>query len=161
MLTGGISKRTSPLALAVGVFVVLAVGAASGTADPGGHIFRDHGHGAWSERVCDVTGGARAGRDAQVVTDASGDPLAGSSPPGSALGPQQFHGAYNLPDTAAGGATPTVAVVDAYDDPNIEADLGAFDTQYGLPACTTANGCFTKVDQSGFLGAPPLVAKTA
>jgi hypothetical protein len=149
LLTGGISKRTSVLAVAVGVLVVLAVGAGSGAADPGGHLFRDHGRGAWFERVCDVTAGARAGCEAQVVTDASGDPLAGSSPPGSALGPQQLHGAYDLPDTAAGGTAPVVAIVDAYDDPNIEADLGAFDTQYGLPGCTTANGCFTKVNQSG------------
>jgi hypothetical protein len=43
----------------------------------------------------------------------------------------------------------TVAIVDAFDDPNIEADLGAFDSNYGLPACTSANGCFTKVGQTG------------
>jgi subtilase family serine protease len=24
-----------------------------------------------------------------------------------------------------------------------------FSSQYGLPACTTANGCFTKVNQTG------------
>ncbi len=45
--------------------------------------------------------------------------------------------------------TPLVAIVDAYDDPNIEADLGTFDANYGLPACTTANGCFRKVNQTG------------
>ncbi len=40
-------------------------------------------------------------------------------------------------------------IVDAYDDPTAESDLGVFASQFGLPACTTANGCFTKVDQTG------------
>jgi DNA-binding MarR family transcriptional regulator len=31
----------------------------------------------------------------------------------------------------------------------IESDLAAYDAYYGLPACTTANGCFRKVDQNG------------
>jgi subtilase family serine protease len=39
--------------------------------------------------------------------------------------------------------------VDAYDDPTAEADLGVYRSQFGLPACTTANGCFTKVSQTG------------
>ncbi len=39
--------------------------------------------------------------------------------------------------------------MDAYNDPTIESDLSTYDTQYGLPACTTSNGCFTKVDQNG------------
>ena len=43
----------------------------------------------------------------------------------------------------------TVAIVDAYDDPNAASDLAAYRTQYGLPACTTANGCFSKVNQTG------------
>ena len=36
----------------------------------------------------------------------------------------------------------TVAIVDAYNDPTAEADLGVYRAQFGLPACTTANGCF-------------------
>ena len=43
----------------------------------------------------------------------------------------------------------TVAIVDAYDLPTAESDLGVYRAQYGLPACTTANGCFRKVDQNG------------
>jgi subtilase family serine protease len=42
-----------------------------------------------------------------------------------------------------------VAIVDAFDDPTIESDLGTFDSNYGLPACTTGNGCLTKVNQTG------------
>jgi len=47
------------------------------------------------------------------------------------------------------GAGQIVGIVDAYDDPNIEADLGVFSAQFNLPPCTTANGCFTKVYQTG------------
>ena len=43
----------------------------------------------------------------------------------------------------------TVAIVDAYGYANAEADLATYRSMYGLPPCTTANGCFTKVDQNG------------
>jgi hypothetical protein len=65
----------------------------------------------------------------------------------SGYGPSDLLSAYNLP--ADGGAGQTVAIVDAQDDPNAEADLATYRSQYGLPACTTANGCFSKVDQNG------------
>ncbi len=43
----------------------------------------------------------------------------------------------------------TIAIVDAYDDPNIQKDLTTFSTQFGLPNCTSANGCFAKVMPQG------------
>ena len=55
-----------------------------------------------------------------------------------------------------GGRGDTVAIVDAYDDPTAESDLGTFRSTSGLAACTTANGCFRKVNQSG--AASPLPA---
>ena len=66
----------------------------------------------------------------------------------SGYGPSDIQSAYNLPASTAGAGT-TVAIVDAYDDPNAASDLAAYRSQYGLPACTTANGCFTKMSQSG------------
>lgn len=65
----------------------------------------------------------------------------------SGYGPTDLQGAYALPASAGAGAT--VAIIDAYDDPNAESDLATYRSQYGLPACTTANGCFKKVDQNG------------
>jgi N-acetylneuraminic acid mutarotase len=62
-------------------------------------------------------------------------------------GATDLQDAYRLP--AGGGAGQTIAIVDAYDDPNAEADLAIYRQQYGLPACTTDNGCFQKVDQRG------------
>ncbi|MDX3456670.1 putative Ig domain-containing protein [Streptomyces sp. ME02-8801-2C] len=65
----------------------------------------------------------------------------------SGLSPANLHSAYNLPST--GGSGLTVAVVDAYNDPNAEADLGTYRSQFGLSACTKANGCFKQVSQTG------------
>ena len=50
-------------------------------------------------------------------------------------------------DPSLCGHGQTIAIVDAYDDPNIASDLQTFDTQFGLPACTVANNCFTKTTQ--------------
>ncbi|WP_433893652.1 putative Ig domain-containing protein [Streptomyces sp. CA-111067] len=65
----------------------------------------------------------------------------------SGYGPTDLASAYALPSSAGSGAT--VAIVDAQDDPNAAADLSTYRAQYGLPACTTANGCFKKVNQTG------------
>jgi hypothetical protein len=63
--------------------------------------------------------------------------------------PADLQAAYQLPSTGSPGSGPTVAIVDAYDNPNAEADLAAYRTRFSLGSCTTANGCFRKVDQNG------------
>lgn len=63
--------------------------------------------------------------------------------------PSQLRTAYGFTAVANQGQGQTIAIVDAFDHPNIEADLGAFNAQFGLPACTTANGCFQKVYAAG------------
>ncbi|HVN05662.1 MAG TPA: S53 family peptidase [Bryobacteraceae bacterium] len=63
--------------------------------------------------------------------------------------PGKMKVAYGLNNIKNYGKGQVIAIVDAYDDPNAEADLGTFSTQFGLPACTTANGCFKKVMESG------------
>jgi subtilase family serine protease len=66
----------------------------------------------------------------------------------SGLTPAKLQSAYALPSATAGSGQ-TVAIVDAYDDPNAEADLATYRSYFGLSACTTANGCFKKVNQTG------------
>jgi hypothetical protein len=61
--------------------------------------------------------------------------------------PADLRSAYNLPST--GGSGQTIAIVDAFDDPNAESDLKTYRSHYGLSECTTANGCFQKVNQKG------------
>jgi len=74
-------------------------------------------------------------------------PNASASPTG--LSPATIKSVYNFPTSTSSGAGTTIAIVDAYDDPTAASDLSVFSSQYGLPACTTANGCFTKVNQTG------------
>ncbi|MEQ7873916.1 hypothetical protein ABDK56_07900 [Sphingomonas sp. ASV193] len=90
---------------------------------------------------------------AHVDVDARGNPFAGKAPTASpnvtpsGYGPADLRSAYSTSGT--GGAGRTIAIVDAYGYPNAEADLAVYRAQYGLPACTTANGCFKVVNQSG------------
>jgi subtilase family serine protease len=65
--------------------------------------------------------------------------------------PAAMKAAYGFNGVPNGGAGQIIGIVDAFDDPNAEADLQVYDTQFGLPVCTTANGCFTKLK----VGNPP------
>lgn len=67
------------------------------------------------------------------------------------LHPSDITAAYNLPN--GGGAT--VAIVTAFDAPNVESEMNVFRTAYGLGACTSGSGCFTKLNQSGARGSYP------
>lgn len=74
---------------------------------------------------------------------------AASLPPSSALSPAQVQQAYGFNKVAFGsvhgdGSGETIAIIDAYDDPNIQADLNTFSAQFGLPATTV-----TRVGQNG------------
>ncbi len=57
------------------------------------------------------------------------------------MSPDQIKSAYHLPSSGGSG---TIAVIAAHDDPNIEADLAVFNSQFKLASCTTNNGCFEK-----------------
>lgn len=74
-------------------------------------------------------------------------PNASTSPAG--LSPAAMKAAYGFSTSNTAGAGMTIAIVDAYDLPTAENDLNVFSQQFGLPACTTANGCFKKVNQTG------------
>ncbi|MHB8491030.1 MAG: IPT/TIG domain-containing protein [Solirubrobacteraceae bacterium] len=63
------------------------------------------------------------------------------------LRPSDLHIAYGLPTEAR--RPQTIALVDAYNDPTAEHDLGVYDTEFHLPACTRENGCFRQVNQEG------------
>ena len=66
------------------------------------------------------------------------------------FGPPDLQAAYKIDPTRLATATkPTVAIVDAYGYPKLEADLAVYRSQYGLPACTIANGCLKIVNQQG------------
>jgi outer membrane protein assembly factor BamB len=108
--------------------------------------FAVNGHANY-HAVCPAPPARAAHCHALVVTDAHGNPAATLAPTG--LSPAQIKSVYNFPTSSTAGFGQTIAIVDAYDDPTAESDLAVFSSQFGLPPCTTANGCFSKVDQNG------------
>ena len=91
-----------------------------------------------------VSKGTQGARPFKV---AAGATASGTIGPAGGLTPGDLGSAYGL--TTTGGSGQTVAVVDAYNDPNINADLQSFDTHYGLATCSTTNGCLRVVNQAG------------
>ena len=58
--------------------------------------------------------------------------------------------AYGLPPASSAPPTgPLIAIVAAYDDPSAESDLAIYRQRFGLAPCTSAGGCFTKVQARG------------
>jgi subtilase family serine protease len=97
-------------------------------------------------KVCPSAAPGTARCHSLVRIDNSGQPFATSAPSGYV--PADLISAYGLA-LATGGADQTIAIVDAFDDPRAESDLAVYRSQFALPPCTTANGCFRKVDQTG------------
>jgi subtilase family serine protease len=69
-----------------------------------------------------------------------------AAPTGVGYGPASLQSAYKLPSSTAGSGQ-TVAIIDAYDDPNAASDLATYRSDWGLPGC--GSGCFKKVNQNG------------
>jgi hypothetical protein len=65
-------------------------------------------------------------------------------------GPASLLSAYGLVRASArGGKGETVAVVDAYNNPDLAASLAIYRRQFGLPPCTSASGCLRILNQAG------------
>jgi hypothetical protein len=115
------------------------------------------GHAACqSLQLVAVTAAARAHTRPLGRARASANPAPSLTGGDFGLSPQDLHAAYDLPDeTASSSPEQTIALVDAYNDLNAEADLRAYSKEFGLPECTTANKCFAKVNQNGEAANPP------
>src|SRR5882724_2923305 len=112
----------------------------------GGHRPMTH------SRVCSGTAApGSASCHAHIVKDETGQPFATTGPAG--YSPTDLRTAYSV--TGTGTSSTIIAIVDAFGYPNAEADLATYRAQFGLPACTTANGCFKKVNQNGVQGNYP------
>jgi hypothetical protein len=103
--------------------------------------------------LTNLTCGVTAGITCHVLSGAGPQGLpagtAAANVPG--LHPADLRSAYNLASTSAGSGQ-TIGIVVAFDDPDLESDLAVYRAKFGLPPCTTRNGCFTKVGP-GLLGA--------
>jgi subtilase family serine protease len=128
---------------------VIGIGAVVATLAVGAYLNRAHAAPATHanqhafQHACVAATAGFASCHALVRTD--GVTPNASSPGG--YNPADLQSAYKL--SSSGGSGQTVAIVDAYDDPNAEADIGVYRSQFGIAACTTANGCFKKVNQTG------------
>ena len=107
-----------------------------------------------AHHACSAATAGHAACTAVGLYTANGKPLAGTTPPATALTPTQLQSAYKLTGLKSGGKT--VAIVDAYGYTNLERDLGVFRSYYGLSACTTANGCLRVINETGGTSLPSM-----
>ena len=154
-----LQRLRAPTAIATGMvtlagMAVLAAGPAqAGTVRHLATLKSSSAH--YTNSPCNVaTSKENYARCMSVVYTATNHKIVGipDQPPPGALGPIDIQSAYKLPATGQGQ---TVAIVDAFGDSTAESDLATFRSFYGLPPCTTANGCFHKVDQNGGTNYPP------
>lgn len=127
--------------------------AGGATALPGGGATALPGGGATALPAGDLLAcadGAPAGlADCTLAINTNIAPISDVTTPSNllpGLHPADLQNAYALPAQNAGR---TVAIVDAYDDPSAEGDLAIYRAAYGLPACSSSNGCFEKVNEQG------------
>jgi subtilase family serine protease len=126
-------------------FVIFGLGAAANAQDKDIQV----SHGVYHKAACGRVVGLVARCHARIVTDAKGNELDGKGRGGrvAGYGPPDLHQAYNI--TTSGDSSTIVAIVDAFGYDNAEADLQTYRNNFGLPTCTTANGCFKKLNQKG------------
>lgn len=133
------------LTAAIGLIVGAVESASSADAVPGAH----------GQKVCTDAKAGEANCHALKLVDGNGQAVAGpnaATPPASGKTPTDIRDAYKLSGSSSGGRT--VAIVDAYGYPNAEHDLGVYRSQFGLPPCSTANGCLRILDQNGGTSLP-------
>jgi streptogramin lyase len=109
--------------------------------------------------ACPPATKTRATCDLIVVPPGYKEPIDGpvaQSGPGGGLTPEDLQSLYNIAKESGSGQT--IAIIGPWDKPNAESDLAKFREHYGLPKCTTANGCFKKINQKGELGNYPPTA---
>jgi hypothetical protein len=144
-------------ALGLALVLVLGCNAArpAGTSLAAGVVFSQNAAVVPYKDLCPVENGGRR-CDVKVVTDGAGIPIHSLAQPVGGLAPADLQAAYGLPTSAGPGAGKIVAIFGGNSDyPTAESDLAVYRAQYGLPPCTTANGCFSKIDQDGGTSYPP------
>ena len=135
-------------ALAVAGLTAQALTASGATAAPSPYTAGKH-----AARVCsDAKAKHTASCNAVKLVNPDGFAPTASAPPATGLTPTGLRDAYKLNGLSAGGRT--VAIVDAYGYPSLERDLGVYRSQFGLSACTTANGCLKVINQTGGTSLP-------
>ena len=98
---------------------------------------------------------AKAAAEAVVSARAKGKSVAATVSSNEPLTPQDLQAAYGITsDSSSAGLGETVAIVDAFNDPNAQSDLAAYRSQFGLLACGSDSsspkaGCLNVYNQNG------------
>jgi subtilase family serine protease len=138
-----LKQRILVSALGVGALAVAGLTAQGAAAAPTPYAAGKH-----AAKVCaTATTPHTAACSALKLVNDKGVVPASTTPPSTGLTPAGLRDAYKLNGLSANGRT--VAIVDAYGYPNLERDLGVYRSQFGLSACTIANGCLRIIDQNG------------
>jgi subtilase family serine protease len=72
-------------------------------------------------------------------------PNGSAAPPSGTISPSQMNSAYGMSQLSYNGSNQTIAIIDAFNQPNIQSDLTTFDNFYGLAAAPS----FRVVNQTG------------
>ncbi len=107
--------------------------------------------GSDDDSTAPVCSGGRVHCFSHIRTSHDGAVRAYAAPQG--FGPADLQAAYKIDPNIT--TTPIVALVDAYGYTNLESDLAAYRSQFGLPPCTSASGCLKIVNQTGGTTPPP------
>jgi hypothetical protein len=156
-LSGGKSRKSSGRAVAVAISVATAVAVLPGAAASAESRYEKR---VTTEFVCPrypVVGQATclAERRTDIPVRKPAEISATATPSGYA--PADLRSAHNIPSAPVNNTTiPTVAIIDAYDDPDVVSDVATYRSTFGLQACVTStgSGCVTKVNQSGGTSLP-------
>jgi len=105
---------------------------------------------------------AQVGRaDAIGSTGAAEAPLPQEAVPqavskSGSYSPADLASLYRIPSGLTSDAT--IAIIDVGSDPNTVKQLNYYRSYFGLPACTSANGCFREIAQDGSTNLPPVAS---
>jgi hypothetical protein len=116
---------------------------------------------SWVALSALATACSSAPTDAESVRQTSEAISYSPLPPSNvaAFGAADLENAYNIPTYLQPNTTIALIVAEG-DDPNAEEDLAVYRAAYGLPDCTSANGCFGKVTSTGATTGLPAASPT-
>lgn len=118
---------------------------------PAAHHPTQHRHRFRPGKLCRASG--QQAYSCYVKLNAATRTAGRASPDPAGWGAPALRSAYGITEDAQD--PDTVAVIVAYDYPSAEDDMNHYRAQYGLPPCTSASGCFTKINQKGETGHYP------
>jgi hypothetical protein len=84
----------------------------------------------------------------QILVDANDQPISDATSPPGGWTPTELEEAYGLP-APTGGNGRIIATYIGNHYTNAEADMATYRSKFGMSPCTSANGCFMQITDSG------------